>query len=213
MTEFEKIRNRKMLERTAEHLRRRRYEAVVCETSGEACAAALARIGAEDTVAFGGSVTLSQIGLMDALRSGHAGLIDRERAKTPEEKKALMRRGLTADVFLMSANAVSENGVLYNIDGNGNRVAAMIYGPDRVLMIVGANKICHTEESALARARGIAAPVNAQRFAGIGTPCAADGVCHDCLSERCICSNIVVSRRCHEKGRITVILVNENLGF
>ena len=213
MNEFEKIRNRKMLERTAENLRRRRYEAVVCDTRGEACAAALARIGAADTIAFGGSVTLSQIGLLDALRGGYAGLIDRECAKTPEERKALMRRGLTADVFLMSANAISEDGVLYNIDGNGNRVAAMIYGPDRVLIIAGANKICHTEASALARARGYAAPVNAQRFEGIGTPCSADGICHDCLSERCICSNIVVSRRCHEKGRITVILVNENFGF
>ena len=113
----------------------------------------------------------------------------------------------------MSANAISEDGILYNIDGNGNRVSAMIYGPKRVLIVAGANKVCHTEAGALARARGYAAPVNAQRFQGLGTPCQADGVCHDCLAERCICTNLVISRRSHVPGRITVILVNENLGF
>ncbi len=213
MNEFEKTRNRKMLERTAKNLERRRYEALVCETREEACAAALARIGGEDTIAFGGSATIAEIGLLDALRNGYAGLIDRDRADAPEEREALMRRGLTADVFLMSANAISEDGILYNIDGNGNRVSAMIYGPKRVLIVAGANKVCHTEAGALARARGYAAPVNAQRFQGLGTPCQADGVCHDCLAERCICTNLVISRRSHVPGRITVILVNENLGF
>lgn len=155
MNEFEKTRNRKMLERTAKNLERRRYEALVCETREEACAAALARIGGEDTIAFGGSATIAEIGLLDALRNGYAGLIDRDRADAPEEREALMRRGLTADVFLMSANAISEDGILYNIDGNGNRVSAMIYGPKRVLIVAGANKVCHTEAGALARARAM----------------------------------------------------------
>jgi hypothetical protein len=125
----------------------------------------------------------------------------------------MMRKGLTCDTFLMSTNAMSEDGMLVNIDGNGNRVASLIFGPKQVVIIAGVNKITKDLDSAIARARGTAAPVNAQRFAGISVPCAKTGVCANCNSPDCMCCQVVVTRHSRQAGRIKIILVGEPLGF
>lgn len=140
-------------------------------------------------------------------------VLDREGAPTPEEKKRLEKMIMSeCDYFISSANAMSEDGVIVNIDGNSNRVAAICYGPEHVLMIVGMNKVVRTKEDAYQRAKYIAAPINAQRF-GLDTPCAKLGKCMDCQLEQCICCQILTTRYSRHKGRIKVILVNEDLGF
>mgnify|MGYP000028084901 FL=1 len=131
---------------------------------------------------------------------------------TPEEKAEMMHQAFNCDYFLASCNAISEDGILVNIDGNANRVAAYAFGPKNVLLIVGMNKVVKTQEDAMSRARNEAAPVNAQRF-GIDTPCSKAGSCFDCKSPECICCQILVTRFSRQKGRFKIILVDENLGF
>ena len=139
-------------------------------------------------------------------------LIDRDTAKDPAEKQALMHQALNCGTFLMSSNAISKDGQLVNIDGMGNRVAAMCYGPRQVVVIAGMNKVLGTLDDAIARARNIAAPANAQRF-GLKTPCGLTGQCGDCTSPDCICSYVVVTRNSMVHERIKVILVGEDLGL
>ena len=131
---------------------------------------------------------------------------------TREEKQEVARKALTCDVFIGSTNAVSEDGVMVNIDGNANRVAASAFGPKSVVLIVGMNKVVKSEEDAMSRARNEAAPINAQRF-GIDTPCVKNGTCSDCKSPQCICCQILITRFSREPKRTKVILVDENLGF
>ena len=138
--------------------------------------------------------------------------IDRENAKTPEEKEALAREALFADVFITGANAMSQDGQMVSIDGNGNRVAAIIYGPKMVLVIVGMNKVCATLDEAISRARTVAAPMNMQRFMK-DTPCARTGTCGNCKSEGCICNQILITRHCRPNERIRYIVVGEELGY
>ena len=130
---------------------------------------------------------------------------------TPEEKAEMMHQALNCDYFLASCNAISEDGILVNIDGNANRVAAISYGPENVLMIVGMNKIVRSAEDAYARAKYVAAPINGQRFEGL--PCAKTGVCSNCKSPKSICCQTLITRFSHVPNRIKVILVNEELGF
>ena len=196
----------------AEALRRRRFEAHYVSTAQEALDLALTLIPKDRTVSWGGTVTAAQIGLMDRLHQGDYQLIDRDTGKTPEEKQALMRQALTCGTFIMSSNAISKDGQLVNIDGMGNRVAAMCYGPRQVVVIAGMNKVLGTLDNAIARARNIAAPANAQRF-GIKTPCGLTGQCGDCTSPDCICSYVVVTRNSMVHERIKVILVGEDLGL
>lgn len=212
MTSAEKARSRKMGERVVQALIKRHFEAVYCDTAEEAKQKALALIPEKDVVSWGGSETLSQIGLMDELRSGRYKVIDRDSASTPEERTELMRQALLADTFVSSSNALSEDGQLINIDGNGNRVAAMTYGPLNVILVIGVNKIVKTVEDGLIRARNTAAPINAQRFMP-KTPCSETGMCADCTSADCICAYISTIRVCRPAGKIKVILVGENLGF
>ena len=196
----------------AEALRRRHFEAHYVSTAQEALDLALTLIPKDRTVSWGGTVTAAQIGLMDRLHQGDYQLIDRDTGKTPEEKQALMRQALTCGTFIMSSNAISKDGQLVNIDGMGNRVAAMCYGPRQVVVIAGMNKVLGTLDDAIARARNIAAPANAQRF-GIKTPCGLTGQCGDCTSPDCICSYVVVTRYSMVHERIKVILVGEDLGL
>ena len=196
----------------AEALRRRRFEAHYVSTAQEALELALTLIPKDRTVSWGGTATAAQIGLMDRLHQGDYQLIDRDTGKTPEEKQALMRQALTCGTFIMSSNAISKDGQLVNIDGMGNRVAAMCYGPRQVVVIAGMNKVLGTLDDAIARARNIAAPANAQRF-GIKTPCGLTGQCGDCTSPDCICSYVVVARNSMVHERIKVILVGEDLGL
>lgn len=193
-------------------LERRNFDVYYCENGDEAANKAMSLIDKNDSVSWGGSYTVSQIGLIEKLRTSGYNLIDREKGGSAEERAEIMRQGLLADTFLMSSNAVTEDGILVNIDGNGNRVAAMCFGPKSVIMIIGMNKVCPTLEEAEDRAHNIAAVKNAERFGLTKTGC-AHGKCVNCLSDECMCSYIVKTRRSKEKGRIKIILVGESLGF
>ncbi len=198
--------------KTAEALNKRRFEAYYCSAAGEAVEKVLELIPREDTVSWGGAMTVDELGLKQRLAQEGYTLLDRDTAKTPEEKQAIMRQALTCGTFLMSSNAISKDGQLVNIDGMGNRVAAMCFGPRQVVVIAGMNKVLGTLDDAVARARNVAAPANAQRF-GLKTPCGLTGQCGDCTSPDCICSKLVITRFCMPAGRIKVILVGEDLGL
>ena len=194
------------------NLRNRHFDAYYCATREEALAKALELIPEGASVGWGGALSAQQIGLMDAVRAGNYRAIDRERCTTQEERFAAMKECLFADVFLSGANALSLDGQMVNIDGTGNRLAAINYGPGTVLVVAGMNKVMDTLEDALHRARTVAAPMNKQRFPN-QTPCEVTGVCGDCKSEGCICNQILVTRHCRPAGRIKFILVGEELGL
>lgn len=212
-SEAEMIRNEKLGATVVKNLESRNFEAYYCATKEEALEQAMKLIPEGCSVSWGGSVSVDEIGLRDRLRDGGYTLIDRDTAKTPEERMEIMRRGLLCDVFLMGTNAMSEDGQLVNIDGNGNRVAALTFGPKNVIVLAGINKIVKSVEDALTRARTTAAPINTQRFAGLSTPCLKTGVCGDCNAKDCICNAIVTTRRCAPAKRIKVIVVGDTLGF
>lgn len=212
MQQAEIMRNAACGATVVKNLQRRGFDAYYCADKEAALAKALELISETDVVAWGGSVTLAEVGLLDAVKKRNP-VIDRDTAKNAEEKTELMRKALLCDTFIMSSNAITSDGQLINIDGNGNRVAALIFGPKQVVVIAGVNKIASSFEAAMDRARNIAAPINAQRFAGLATPCAKTGLCADCQSPDSICAQFVVTRRCRTKGRIKVILVGESLGF
>jgi hypothetical protein len=197
--------------RVAEALERRHFEAYYCPTREEAVRQTLELIPKDSLVAWGGSETLAQLGILDSVKKSNP-VIDRDTAASPEERVELMRKSLLCDVFLMSSNAITEDGQLYNIDGNGNRAAALVYGPKNVIIVAGMNKVTPDLESAVTRARSIAAPINAQRFS-VQTGCMATGTCSDCLSPSSICASMVRTRICRPAGRIKVVLVGEELGF
>lgn len=196
----------------AEALRTRHFDAWYCEDGKEALEKALSLIPAGSSVGWGGATGAQQIGLIDAVKHGDFIAFDRDSAKTPEERFQIAAKCLTADFFLTGANALSMDGQMVNIDGIGNRTAAIIYGPKTVLVIAGMNKVCSDLENAVIRARTVAAPMNQQRFQG-KTPCTATGNCDDCLSPDCICNQILITRNCRPAGRIKIILVGEELGF
>lgn len=195
------------------NLKSRHFDAYYCANKEAALRKALELIPEGASVGWGGTVSAQQIGLIDAVRSERYHAIDRDRCTTAEEREQAMRDALFADVFLTSANGLSLDGQMVNIDGTGNRVAATIYGPKTVLVIAGMNKVEDTLEDAIRRARTVASPMNCQRFAGKQTPCAVTGVCGDCKSEDCLCNQIVITRHCRPLGRIKFILVGEDLGF
>ncbi|NLU23476.1 MAG: lactate utilization protein [Clostridiales bacterium] len=199
--------------KVVEALKKRSFEAFYVSTAQEAVAKVLTLIPKEHTVSWGGTMTMAEVKMQAKLAEAGYTLIDRDTGKTPEERDAMMKKALTCGTFLMSSNAVSADGQLVNIDGNGNRVAALCFGPDSVIVVAGMNKVAPNLESAISRARNTAAPANAQRFAGIKTPCAVTGLCSDCISPDCICSSMVITRTCHTPGRIKVILVGEDLGL
>ncbi len=212
MTQAEILRSRKLGEKVTAALRRRHFEAYYCENVQEAREKALSLIPEGDTVAWGGSETLNETGIMAELRSGRYHTIDRDRARDAQERTQLMRESLLADTYITSSNALSEDGQLVNVDGNGNRVAAMIYGPSNVILVIGINKVVKSLEDAWSRARNTAAPINAQRF-GLKTPCSETGSCADCTAADCICAYISTIRVSRPAGRIKVVLVGEKLGF
>ncbi len=205
-------RNQKLAEQVAKNLISRHFDAYVAKDAEEAKNIALDIIPKGHTVGWGGSFSVDQIGIKDALRARNNPVIDRSVAKDREESVKMMKACLTCDTFLMSANALSADGVLVNIDGNGNRVAPLIYGPDSVVVVVGINKITPDVDTAIKRARNVAAPINAQRF-DINTPCKINGSCADCKAPDSICCHISLTRICRPKGRIKVIIVTEDLGF
>lgn len=212
MTQPQIERNRKLGESLVKALKARHFEACYCTDIEEAKQKLIEWIPQEDTVAWGGSQTLAEIGAQEMLRDRGQVLIDRDTAKTPEDRNTLMRQALTADTFLMSSNAITEDGQLVNMDGNGNRAAALVYGPRQVIVVAGLNKVAKDLDAAIARVRGTAAPTNAQRFP-VNTPCKITGVCADCKSPDCICANMVITRLSKPAGKIKVILIGEMLGM
>ena len=194
------------------NLKSRHFDAWYCEDKASALAKALELIPEGSTVGWGGALSAQQIGLMDAVNAGNYRAIDRDQCKTPEEKLQAAKESMFADVFLTGANALSLDGQMVNIDGSGNRVAAIIYGPGTVLVIAGMNKVMDDLDAAMTRARTVAAPMNKQRFPN-QTPCEITGTCGDCKAEGCICNQIVITRHCRPVGRIKFIIVGEELGL
>ena len=207
-----KMRNEALGRRVVKALEARNMEAYYAETREEAVRRALELIPEGSTINMGGSASVRECGLTDAVCSGNYIFYDRDRAETPEEKTEIALKAFTCDWYLGSVNAMTEDGVIVNVDGNANRIAAYAFGPKNVLLIVGLNKVVKTEEDAMHRARNEAAPINAQRF-GIDTPCVKNGSCFDCKSPECICCQIMITRFSRIPKRIKVILVDENLGF
>lgn len=194
------------------NLHSRHFDAYYCETAQQALAKALELIPEGSTVGWGGAMSAEQIGLIDALRAGNYATIDRDKAPTPAEREKAMKQCLMADVFVAGANALSIDGQMVSIDGNGNRVAAIVYGPDSVVIVAGMNKVVDSLEDAVRRARTVAAPSNKQRFA-LQTPCEVTGTCADCKSDGCICNQILITRNCKPAGRIKFVIVGEELGL
>ena len=195
------------------NLKSRHFDAYYVPNREEALKKALELIPEGSVVGWGGAQTCEQIGLMEALHQGNYKPMDRSLAKSPAEREQMMKDMLVrANVFLTGANGISLDGQMVNIDGNGNRVAAICYGPDSVIVVAGMNKVEDSLEAAVTRARTVAAPMNKQRFPN-QTPCEVTASCADCKSEGCICNQIVITRHCRPAGRIKFILVGEELGM
>ncbi len=191
---------------------KRGIEGYYCDNAEEALLTAKRFLTPGCSISWGGSQTLNEIGLLDALDESDYILYDRDTAKTPEERSLMYSKTVTADYYFMSANAITMDGQIVNVDGFGNRVACLITGPKNVIIIAGMNKIAVDVDSAMDRVRNMAAPPNAVRL-NRKTPCAETGKCANCLSEDCICNHTVITRRSGIPGRIKVILVGEELGF
>ena len=202
-------RNELLAAKVIKGLTSRNMTGYYAENKEEALRLALSLIPEGSTVTMGGGMSVHEIGLTDALKKGNYNFLDRDKAA---DKRAVMLAAYDADFFLSSANAITEDGVIVNIDGNSNRVSAIAQGPKHVLFIVGMNKVCDDVDGAMKRARSVAAPINAQRF-GLSTPCSKTGSCMNCKSPDTICCQFLITRFSHHEGRIHVILVNDNLGF
>lgn len=204
-------RNRKAGEAVVAALKARRFDACYCATMEEALAKAEEMIPAGAGVTFGGSMTVADSGLVGRLGAKGCEIFDRG-SVPPEKRQQFVEDHFFTDWFLGSVNALSEEGILYNMDGTGNRVASYIYGPKNVLLLVGMNKLVQNEAAAIARVRGLAAPTNAQRF-DVKTPCKKTGRCADCQAPDCICCTMTVMRMCRPAGRIHILLVGEEGGY
>ncbi|MCR5287690.1 MAG: lactate utilization protein [Saccharofermentans sp.] len=202
-------RNEKLAQKVIKGLSSRNMTGYYASSAEEAKKIALDLIPEGSTVTMGGGMSVHEIGLVDALKNGNYDFLDRDQA---EDKRAAMLAAYDADFFLSSCNAITEDGVLINIDGNANRVSAICQGPKKVLFIVGMNKVCSDVDGAMKRARNVAAPINAQRF-GLDTPCSKTGSCMNCKSPDTICCQFLVTRFSRHADRIHVILVNDTLGF
>ncbi|NBK91593.1 lactate utilization protein [bacterium 1XD21-13] len=194
------------------NLEKRQMKGYYCEDSAAAVQKVLELLPEHASITWGGTMTMEECGLMDALKKKDYTLIDRLAAKTPEEKKELYAKVVCADYFFMSTNAITLDGELINVDGAGNRVACLCNGPDHVMILAGMNKVVTSVEEGHNRVRNVAAPTNVLRL-NKKTPCAITGKCANCQSPDCICSQIVVTRRSHIPGRIQVILIGEELGY
>ena len=202
-------RNQLLAQQVIKGIESRNMKGYYAATKEEALKIALEIIPESSSVTMGGAMSAHEIGLVDALKNGNYNFIDRDKA---EDKRAAMLAAYDADYFLTSANAITEDGVMINIDGNANRVSAIAQGPKHVIAIVGMNKVCDDVDGAMKRARNVAAPINAQRF-GLNTPCAKTGSCMNCKSPDTICCQFLITRFSRHVDRIHVILVNDNLGF
>jgi len=197
---------------TAKSLQKRGFEAYYVSDKKAAVKKVLELIPKNHSISWGGCMTMEQLELKKELLANNYTIIDRDTAKSPQEREELMHQALDCGSFIMSSNAITEDGQLFNIDGKGNRVAALCYGPENIIVLAGMNKVVQDMAAAYSRVRGFAAPANAQRF-DLDTPCKKIGNCADCLSATTICAQFVTTRVCKPKGRIKVILIGENLGL
>ena len=209
MHEMIQKRNALLAQKVIKGLASRNMTGYYAENREAALRQALALIPEGSSVTMGGALSAHEIGLVDALKNGNYRFIDRDQY---EDKRAAMLAAYDADVFLSSANAITEDGVMVNIDGNANRVSAIAQGPRKVVFIVGMNKVCDDIDGAMKRARNVASPTNAKRF-NLNTPCCKTGSCMNCKSPDTICCQFLITRYSRHTGRIHVILVNDNLGF
>lgn len=194
-------------------LEKRNMTAVYCESADDCRKKVLELIPEGSVISWGGSMSIHECGIPEALKSeGKYEVLDRTQYITPEAQQEFAVKTFLSDYFLMSTNAITLDGELINVDGNGNRVASLIYGPKHVIVVAGMNKVVDSVEAGYKRTRDIASPPNTIRL-NKNTPCSVQGKCGNCLSPDCICNQIVVTRRSREKERIIVMLVNDNLGF
>lgn len=210
------------LEKTAENLKAAGFEVRILEKASDVVPVLREMIPAGASVAHGGSMTLSECGVIDLLGNGEYRYIDRDRPGiTPEERTEAMRQALLSDVYLCSANALLEQGMIYNVDGNGNRTAATLYGPRKVIYVVGENKIVSSFDAAVERVKKIACPANTMRLS-CKTYCAEKGECVSCrenggITDGCgktsICNEHVLIRKNNIPGRVCILLVRESLGY
>jgi len=194
------------------NLTKRQIEGYYCADKKSALNKALELIPKGASIGWGGSMTLIETGLLDAVKNGDYEVIDREKVTDLEEQRKIYGEICCSDFFLMSTNAITLEGELINIDGRGNRVAFLCYGPQNVLILAGMNKVVSDVESGFKRVRDIASPPNTIRL-NKKTPCAVTGKCEDCYSPDCICGQFVVTRRSGVPKRIKVILIGEELGY
>ena len=208
MDENMKKRNERLAQKVIKGLQSRNMTGYYAEDKEAALKQALELIEENSTISMGGCMSAHEIGLVQALQEGNYQYLDRSKM---EPREGLLA-AYDSDVFLSSANAMTSDGILVNIDGNSNRVSCIAQGPKKVIFIVGMNKVCDDLDSAMKRARNVAAPINAQRFE-VKTPCKETGKCFDCKSPDTICCQFLITRYSRHTGRIHVILVNDNLGF
>ncbi len=204
----------KRIGRTIENLKKNKMDAYYAKTSSDAVKIALEIMNDGDVVTCGGSMTIAECGLLDEVKnSGKYTFLDRNREGiTPDEVKKIYREAFSCNTYLTSSNAITENGELFNADGNSNRVSAMLFGPDSVIVIAGYNKIVPDIEHAVERLKKIAAPANAKRL-NCKTPCTVSGTCMDCHGDSRICCNYVVMGQQRIQSRVKVIIVGEELGY
>ncbi|WP_053955025.1 lactate utilization protein [Inediibacterium massiliense] len=203
----------KQVEKTIKNLNGRNMEGYYIHNRQQLLKKLKELIDEGSTVGVGDSMTLFETGVIDFLRSGKVNFLDKyKNGLTSEEKRELYIKNFSADTFICSTNALTEDGELYNIDGNGSRVAPMIYGPKQVILVTGINKIVRDIEEAERRVRRYAAPIDAKRL-NKETPCTQLGYCVDCKSTNRICNDFVIIRGQFIKGRIKVIIVGEQLGY
>jgi L-lactate utilization protein LutB len=202
----------KQVERTIHALKKNKFEAFFVPDSKAAFEEVMKQIPDGVTVGVGGSVTLTETGLLDALEKRKIGFISPGQAKNSDERSELTRKSFSSDIFLSSVNAVTEDGKLFNVDATGNRVGAMFIGPQKTIVVAGVNKIVKNIESAERRLREWTAPQNAKRL-GKKTPCVETGICADCTSPDRICNIYVTLAKKPTRTEVVVILVGEKLGI
>lgn len=204
---------KKMAPKIMKELEMRRFEPYFCETKEDALDKLISLIPDGSSVSWGGSITLEEMGVAQRVHSGNYNVMDRDKTSSPEERMELMRQALLCDYYLTSVNAISEDGILVSMDGVGNRVASLVFGPKNVIVVVGMNKIVPTLKDARNRTKKYAAPLNVERLEIEDTICAKTGTCGDCKTASSVCSYLVEQRMCKPQGRIKVILVGEELGY
>lgn len=205
-------RNKLLMEKVAKGLSSRNMTPHLAENKAQALEIAMGLIEGGSVVTWGGSASIEEIGLKEAVLKGGYDVLNRDACKDKEEKRQLEIASFGSDYYLCSCNAITEDGILVNIDANSNRVAAISYGPKHVIMVVGMNKVEKDVEAAMSRARNTASPINAQRFP-ISAPCKKTGSCANCKVIDTLCCQFLVTRFSRHEDRIHVILVNDDLGF